>query len=44
MVTASQFGIPEFAPAIHLERTYFGDGGPIMMSFSRVPMEEPNDD
>lgn len=35
--TAVEFEVPEFSPAMHLERTFFGDNGAFMTSFGRIP-------
>lgn len=35
--TAAEFDVPEFSPAMHLERTFFGDERAMMTSFGRIP-------
>lgn len=35
--SAELFDAPEFTPALHSARTYYGDNGPVLTSFGRIP-------
>jgi DNA-binding GntR family transcriptional regulator len=37
VASAALFDVPEFTPALHSARTYYGDNGPILTSFGRIP-------